>query len=258
VSVVSRTDVRTSQIVAERTARTLLINVGNTHVSYVGCEQGRVIGKVRVVPVAQAQNALELEAEQSWFVCSVVPALLDELHHLQPDMVQISPSHASDVDWGTVDLSTYGLDRVANVIAGRALGRGAVAIIDIGTAVTVDVVDESGVLLGGVILPGRQLQRKALNDYTAQLPLVGLNSELPLLGTSTRQAISSGIDLAIANGVAGILGRIKAEAAIPSLSVLATGGDMDFFAAAIPGFAISERPYLTLEGMARAAEAAGL
>src|SRR5205823_11315500 len=82
-----------------------------------------------------------------------------------------------------------GIDRLLNAVAANTLRPRdmPVVIADIGSAVTVDWLDENGVFKGGAIFPGLRLMAKALNDYTALLPLVEIWRNLPPLpGTSTR------------------------------------------------------------------------
>ena len=64
-----------------------------------------------------------------------------------------------------------GADRWAALIGARALHRGPVVVVVMaGTATTVDLLDETGVFLGGLIFPGFDLMRGSLARNTAQLP----------------------------------------------------------------------------------------
>jgi len=92
-----------------------------------------------------------------------------------------------------------GLDRLLNAVAANALrpaSRPAI-VIDSGTATTVNFISEQGVFCGGAILPGLEMSAKALNHYTAVLPLIPvmeLGGQLPILpGRNTREAIRNGL-----------------------------------------------------------------
>ena len=63
-----------------------------------------------------------------------------------------------------------GTDRVVSAAAAYAVAEDAVVVADFGTAITIDLVDENGVFLGGVICPGFDISAKALEENTAQLP----------------------------------------------------------------------------------------
>jgi type III pantothenate kinase len=69
-------------------------------------------------------------------------------------------------------------------------------IVDVGTAITVDLVSAEGAFLGGAILPGIEMSARALHEFTDLLPLVDV-SELttppPALGMATVPALESGL-----------------------------------------------------------------
>jgi type III pantothenate kinase len=66
-------------------------------------------------------------------------------------------------------------------------------VADFGTAVTIDLVDDRGVFLGGTIIPGFEIAAKALHEHTAQLPKVEVKRpELPW-GKNTEEAINAGL-----------------------------------------------------------------
>lgn len=226
----------------------LLVNIGNTHVGVVELCSAAPHGALTQLPLREAQGLLAQRTDQPWLVCSVVPDALAALQALNPGLVVLSHKFAPEIDWSLVDMRTYGLDRVANVIG--AEGSGPVAIIDIGTAVTIDVLDRENRLLGGCILPGRQLQRKALHDLTAQLPLAPLaplaRDDAACLGQNTVSAIQAGVDSVLAAGITGVITRLQEE--LGTLTVWMTGGDAQSLE--VPGW--QQRPELTYEGLARA------
>ena len=74
-----------------------------------------------------------------------------------------------------------GIDRVFGAIAAKSMApAGTPAItVDVGTAVTVNLIDAEGVFQGGMIFPGPRLMAKSLHDFTAKLPLVEWTDPLP-------------------------------------------------------------------------------
>jgi type III pantothenate kinase len=86
-----------------------------------------------------------------------------------------------------------GTDRVLAAVAAYAVVENAIVVADFGTAVTIDLVDDRGVFLGGVILPGFEISAKALNEYTAQLPLVKVGRPKLPWGKNTTEAINCGL-----------------------------------------------------------------
>jgi type III pantothenate kinase len=86
-----------------------------------------------------------------------------------------------------------GTDRVVAAAAAFDVVENAVVVADFGTAVTIDLVDENGIFLGGVICPGFDVSAKALNENTAQLPQVTVNRPDEPFGKNTKDAINCGL-----------------------------------------------------------------
>ena len=151
-----------------------------------------------------------------------------------------------------------GIDRLAAAAAANRLrspGRPAV-VVDCGTAVTVDLLSEKGVYLGGAILPGAPLMAKALADGTSKLPqIVALEHGMPpaMPGTATAEAIAVGIGW----GFRGAVSRLVAEgrrALKGDAEVVLTGG---WRSAVREEFLdVKEMPDLVLEGVGLAVEKA--
>ena len=101
-------------------------------------------------------------------------------------------------------------------------------VIDAGTCVTYDFIDENNNYLGGAISPGIRLRYESLHNYTASLPLLTQHYADNFIGNSTQNSIHSGI-------VNGILFEIEGFIKTYSMSnenfiIILTGGDADFLA----------------------------
>src|SRR5260221_8257908 len=123
---------------------------------------------------------------------------------------------------------TVGLDRLLNALAAKALvpvGHPAV-IIDAGSAVTVDLLDDDGVFSGGSIFPGLRLMAEALHDHTAQLPLVKVDRAETVPAHSTPTAIAAGVYWAVVGGVSALVRALSLTVPMTEpLAVFLTGGD---------------------------------
>jgi len=86
-----------------------------------------------------------------------------------------------------------GTDRLVSAAAAYAVAEDAVVVADFGTAVTIDLVNERGVFLGGVICPGFEISAQALKESTAQLPKVKVTKPKSPYGKTTNQAINCGL-----------------------------------------------------------------
>ena len=119
---------------------------------------------------------------------------------------------------------TLGADRLAAAVAAHALGEGrAVVALDAGTAITTEAVSAEPAYLGGAILPGPDLLRRALARDTGQLPDVGWTRPPSVVGTSTAEAIQAGLATLVLDGVAGLVER-TVRALGGDAFVVATGG----------------------------------
>lgn len=123
---------------------------------------------------------------------------------------------------------TLGMDRLCNAVAVAAQMETEFGVsIDVGTCIKFDLVHKEQGYLGGSIAPGIDLRYKALNDYTEKLPLLSNKTATPLVGTSTKASIHSGV----INGIeAEINGFVKDyESRYEHLTFFMTGGDASYF-----------------------------
>ncbi len=99
------------------------------------------------------------------------------------------------IEMGVENSSEIGTDRVVAAAAAFAVIEDAVVIADFGTAVTIDLVDEKGVFLGGIIAPGFSIGADALNIRTDKLPKLDLQVTPPknYVGGNTLEAINNGL-----------------------------------------------------------------
>jgi type III pantothenate kinase len=151
------------------------------------------------------------------------------------------------------DPGRVGIDRLLNALAanGRRRPGSRAAIIDAGTAVTVDYVDETGAFRGGAILPGLRLMSQALHAYTALLPLVEVRAPAPPVGDSTPAAIRAGVFWSVLGGIEALLRQVRGLA-VTDLEVFFTGGDGGILAGQLSA-AVQVWPEMTLEGIRLAA-----
>jgi type III pantothenate kinase len=101
-------------------------------------------------------------------------------------------------------------------------------VIDAGTCITYDFVDENDNYLGGAISPGLLLRYKALHDYTAKLPLLSLENPENFTGKSTLESIHSGVVNGLAFEIDGFINEYKDK--YLNFIIILTGGDTEFLA----------------------------
>ena len=123
---------------------------------------------------------------------------------------------------------TLGKDRLAGVIGGNHLfANQNILVIDSGTAITFDFLNEKNQYLGGTISMGLQMRFKALNHFTQKLPLCKAKNDFEIIGNNTETAIISGVQNSIIFEVEGYIENLKQT--YPNLKVIFTGGDAFFF-----------------------------
>ena len=221
-----------------------LLDIGNTHTVLAEYVPGTGIGPLATFDTAfftaDALPAGEIAA------VSVVPDLAKrEIFFLD------ASNSRGRVDFTRIDCSTLGADRAANAEALAAFYPLPGLVIDCGTAVTMEVVDEKKVFRGGAIAPGRTLMRRILGSGTAQLPELPLSQKIPEdIGEGTRNSIAFGVD----RGCIGMIREFIAAARKKHniVSVVLTGGDAPFFLPAFPDAAVPGSDF-TLQGLRLAA-----
>ena len=206
------------------------LNIGNTNTQYAMFSDGK-FDTIASCPTNLLSPAIiPDDIDIPVAVVSVVPeksAIFsgNRFFHLTPDV-------KSKLDTSLIDLSTLGMDRLANAIALANFAKLPAICIDCGTAVTFEAVDAKCAFRGGAIMPGRVLLRKALNDYTAKLPFVqGFGDKRTFaLGVNTNEAIVSGCDIGILGAAQKLIKKMQIELGVEKCQVIATGGDGEFFA----------------------------
>jgi type III pantothenate kinase len=235
----------------------LVIDVGNTRVKWGLCNPAEVEESISLEPDAEESWRSQLEA---WNLSRPLSCTIAGVHPKRRDRVALwfgqRGDHVTIVDSArqlslevAVDQpDRVGIDRLLNAVAvntRRRAGRGAV-IIDAGSAVTVDFLDEQGRFQGGAIFPGLGLMAAALHDHTALLPLIEVRSPAPPVGKSTVAAMHAGIFHAAAGAIDRLIQKMTPPGG--TIDVFFGGGDANVLAPEL-SHAANLWPLMTLEGL---------
>ena len=98
--------------------------------------------------------------------------------------------------------------------------------MDIGTAVTFDILSEDKVFMGGVIMPGINMGLKALAEGTSKLPKIKAQQSPAAIGNTTETCILSGVIRGTAAAIDGLIAQCTEELGSCKTVVL-TGGQAD-------------------------------
>lgn len=126
---------------------------------------------------------------------------------------------------------TLGPDRIAAAVGVNELFPNKNnLVIDLGTCMTIDLIDQSNVFRGGIISPGLQMRMKAMAHYTDRLPDIStewMGIDAAELGKSTKECLYSGSFWGIIHEINGAIRTLEQD--FTSLNTILTGGDAHFF-----------------------------
>ena len=141
----------------------------------------------------------------------------------------------------------FGADRVADCVAAKQLYGFPLIVVDFGTATTLEVIDDAGVVQGGLIAPGLRLAARAVADAAAQLPVIGLHTPRSVIGKSTRDAMQAGIVIGEVARIDGLIKAVWDELGYET-RVVATGDDAQAMAGLSRRIEVAD-DQLTLKGL---------
>ncbi len=178
--------------------------------------------------------------------------LITNLAKLSNTIIELTHETPLPFKWIYRSQATMGKDRLAAVAGAMFLYPShPLLVIDAGTAITYELVDDKNVYMGGNISPGMTMRFNALNHYTSKLPLLDPNPDELLMGDCTNSAIRAGIQNGITYEIEGTFDRLKEQ--FPSIKAIITGGDAEFFARQLKN-PIFVHPNLVLIGLNRILE----
>lgn len=234
----------------------LLIDMGNTRLKWAVCDKLDLIsGSSMFNKDLNRQALIELwqttiPPDQIAIACVSTNQLLDLVISVAKGLwpeAAISQAKSVGAAFGVVNAyqapEKLGVDRWLGMIASYHRYRKSFCLVGCGTAITVDVVDDSGHHLGGMISPGLRVMKEALANNAENL---GLNETIYPFG------LSNSTDAAIHNGTlsaaCGLIERVLANHA-DNLPLILTGGDAEMIAQHLSKPAMID-PVLVLRGLA--------
>jgi type III pantothenate kinase len=198
-----------------------------------------------------------------WAISSVNPPLAKRLDQFLDALGDASVTwFRSAADVGVpnelAQPETAGADRAFAVAAALGLapaGRAGL-VVSCGTAITVERISKEGVWQGGAIAAGLGMTARALQQQTAQLPLVEVHRVPPWWGRSTRPALEAGVFWGTVGAVRELINRQTADLGADRWLIW-TGGDSEALAREVAGSQARIEPDLVLIGVARKVFSAG-
>ena len=161
-------------------------------------------------------------------IASVVPQVLNSMQTAIKKLtgkisLVVGPGLKTGLNIKVENPSQTGADLVVGSVAALREHKPPMIIIDMGTATTMVVLDDTGALVGGCICPGVKISLDALTDRTALLPGLQLDQPKKAIGRNTIDCMRSGIMMGNACMLDGMIDRMEAELGYKT-TVVATGG----------------------------------
>lgn len=231
----------------------LIIDVGNT-LAKVAVFQNDELVKKEVVEKELLEKKIKEIFEEFPEIYRVITSNVSKITFALPSELQ-KRAKILDLDANTLlpfenlygTLSTLGNDRKAlAAAAAKKYPDRNVLVIDAGTCITYDFKNAENQYLGGGISPGMKMRFKALNSFTANLPLVEAEQELKLIGDSTLSSINSGVVFGFLKEIEGIIEEYASR--YDEMLVIITGGDAQFLSINLKNSIFANSNFL-LEGL---------
>jgi type III pantothenate kinase len=154
--------------------------------------------------------------------------VVDELSSLKRSIV-LDASTPLPFNNHYITKGTLGNDRKAAVAgAQKMFPEASSLVIDIGTCITYDIIENGRDYRGGMISPGVHIRLKGMHIFTGRLPEIDKIDEVPdWEGLTTRESMLSGVINGITAEIEGVIKTSKSKKG--ELQVIMTGGDRLFF-----------------------------
>lgn len=220
----------------------LAIDIGNTNI-VIGCFKNDSIVFVERMSTNQTGTTLEyavsvksvleiygigIDEVEGCILTSVVPTLTNTVRKAVETITRkkcmvVGPGIKTGLKINIDSPAELGSDIVVAAVAALEIKKGPLAIIDMGTATTVFVINAKNEFIGGMIMPGAAISMDALCSRTAQLPKIAFEAPRKVISSNTTECMKSGMIYGFAGSIDGLIDRIEEELQSP-VSVIATGG----------------------------------
>jgi len=230
---------------------TLCLDFGNTRLKAAVFTNG-ALSQTVVLPDDSEQTLNEL-LNQFRPEKSILSSVINHNPSIEPLLAQRTRfhklNHTSKIPFSTPvgKPETIGADRLALCAAAvHVFPNSHNLVVAVGSAVTYNFINKYHELVGGGISPGMEMRLKSLNYYTAKLPLIKADSNVPLIGYDTETNILSGVVLGMAKEIDGFIDAYKEK--YWNFNVVLTGGDLVYLASHLKSKIFAD-PELIFKGL---------
>ena len=220
----------------------LAIDIGNSNIVIGGVENEQIVFEARLrtettktsdqycvdLKILLDVYGIDKSQVEGSIIASVVPQVLNSMQSAvkkltgQQSLV-VGPGLKTGLNIRLENPSQTGADLVVGCVAALREHKPPLIVVDMGTATTMVVLDETGALIGGSISPGIKISMDALTERTALLPGLQLDQPKRVIGRNTIDCMRSGIMVGAACMLDGMIQRMEEEMG-QEATVVATGG----------------------------------
>ncbi|TMM59470.1 type III pantothenate kinase [Maribacter algarum] len=227
----------------------LIVDVGNTAIKLAVFDKENLLFDTSTESekfIEKVRDVFNFYPDITWAIVSAVGSLGQKEIAALSIFCQVHIlSHTSKIPFKNsyATPQTLGVDRIA--LATAAFYHNSTAntlVIDAGTCVTYDMVNDYGEYLGGGISPGIHMRYEALHNQTSKLPLLDLDDPIDLIGNSTPSSIHSGVVNGILAEIDGVIERYSSR--FKDLTVILTGGDAQFLSKRLKNTIFADSKFL--------------
>ena len=224
----------------------LTVDVGNSNIVISSVEGEKIVfeGRIRTDATKTSDeycmdikalldiNGIDYKAIEGSIIASVVPQVLNSIQTAIKKLIGkqslvVGPGLKTGLNIKIENPAQTGADLVVGCVAALREHKPPIIVVDMGTATTMVVLDETGALIGGCICPGVKISMDALTGRTALLPGLQLDQPKKAIGRNTIECMRSGIMMGNACMLDGMVERMEAELG-QKTTVIATGGIAKF------------------------------
>lgn len=224
----------------------LTVDIGNSNIVIGGVEGDEILFEARLRTDATKTSdeycvdlkslldvyRVDVDGIEGGIIGSVVPQVLNSFQTAIKKLtgkqcLVVGPGLKTGLNIKIENPAQTGADLVVGCVAALREHKPPMIVVDMGTATTMVVLDQTGALVGGCICPGVKISMDALTDRTALLPGLQLDQPKNAIGRNTIECMRSGIMMGNACMIDGMVERMEEELGCKT-TVIATGGIAKF------------------------------
>jgi type III pantothenate kinase len=205
-----------------------IVDIGNSNFKVAALKNNEIVHTIRF-DKKEIRELIQLVKNKNVIISNVAESDIQELLSQNCNLIYLAHSDTKfpfDSEYETME--SWGMDRACNIAAASyKFPNQNVLIIDIGTCIKFDFIDETNTYKGGSISPGIRLRFQSLAIHTAKLPLLEPKQEFSLIGKSTNESILYGVLNGCKSEIDGFIEQYEAK--FEDLKIIMTGGDAFYF-----------------------------